>query len=36
MAPPELHDMIGTEGAGITWLQMSFRGALIFLTGLID
>jgi uncharacterized membrane protein YcaP (DUF421 family) len=32
---PGLHDMIGTEGAGITWLQMSFRGALIFLTGLL-
>lgn len=30
-----LHNLIGQEGTEITWLQMSFRGSLIFLSGLL-
>jgi uncharacterized membrane protein YcaP (DUF421 family) len=30
-----LHDLIGREGADISWLQMCFRGALIFFAGLL-
>jgi uncharacterized membrane protein YcaP (DUF421 family) len=30
-----LHDLIGSEGASITWYQMSVRGTLIFAIGLL-
>jgi uncharacterized membrane protein YcaP (DUF421 family) len=30
-----LHDSIGSEGASITWYQMSVRGTLIFAIGLL-
>ena len=30
-----LHDLIGTEGGVIAWWQMSIRGVLVFLFGLV-